>query len=369
MRKRNSIFLTAKRKKNPSHLEKYKKIRNKVTVMLRAAKNNCFNSLTSANSKQFWKIVKLVNKQQEPISTLSQDGVNAVTDEDKSNMLNNYFSMCWNHAEPPLTDPPDIDCAECDEICPDHLLCVTEELVHLINGLDVSKANGPDGISVRMLKATADSIAPSLTNLFNLSISNGQFPKTWKEARIALIPKSTTKHSPSGYRPISLLSILSKLLEKHFHLLITDHLAGHYPFSEAQWGFQKGKFTLTALLSVTHDWLMHLDQNKDICCVFFDFQKVFDTVPHRRFMERLEQLHLDPFIIAWLGSYLTARHQSVVVNGTTSQAIPVISGVPQGSVLGPLLFLIYIDTIPILHLSEGTKLFLYADDILLYKII
>ena len=238
MRKRNSIFLTAKRKKNPSHLAKYKKNRNKVTVMLRAAKNNYFNSLTSANSKQFWKIVKLVNKQQEPIPTLSQDGVNAVTDEDKSNMLNKYFSMCWNHAEPPLTDPPDIDCAECGEICPDHILCVTEELVHLINGLDVAKANGPDGISVRMLKATAESIAPSLTNLFNLSISNGQFPKTWKEARIAPIPKSTTKHSPSGYRPISLLSILSKLLEKHFHLLITDHLAGHHPLSE--WDSRKG---------------------------------------------------------------------------------------------------------------------------------
>ena len=86
-------------------------------------------------------------------------------------------------------------------------------------------------------------------------------------------------------------------------------------------------------------------------------------------MERLKQLHLDPFIIAWLGSYLIAHHQSVVVNGTTSQAIPVISGVPQGSVLGPLLFLIYIDTIPTLHLSEGNKLSLYADDILLYKII
>ena len=255
------------------------------------------------------------------------------------------------------------------KFCPDHLLCVTEELIHLINGLDVSKANGPDGISVCMLKATADSIAPSLINLFNLSISNGQFPKTWKEARIAPIPKSTTKHSPSGYRPISLLSILSKLLEKHFHLLITDHLAEHHPLSEAQWGFQKGKSTLTALLSVTHDWLTHLDQNKDICCVFFDFQKAFDTVPHRILMERLKQLHLDAFIIAWLGSYLTARHQSVVVNGTTSQAIPVISGVSQGSFLGPLLFLIYIDTIPTLHLSEGTKLSLYADDILLYKII
>ena len=106
---------------------------------------------------------------------------------------------------------------------------MTEELVHLINGPDVPKANGPDGISAYMLKATADSIAPPLTNLFILSISNGIFPKSWKEARIAPIHKLKTKHSPSGYRPISLLSILSKLLEKHFHLLITDHLTGYHP--------------------------------------------------------------------------------------------------------------------------------------------
>ena len=102
-------------------------------------------------------------------------------------------------------------------------------------------------------------------------------------------------------------------------------------------------------------------------CVFVDFQKAFDTAPHRRLMERLRQLCLDPFIIAWLGSYLTEHQRRDVVNGTSSQAIPVISGVPQGSVLGPLLFLMYIDTIPALHLSEGTKLSLYADDILLYK--
>ena len=101
----------------------------------------------------------------------------------------------------------------------DHLLCTTQQIVQLIKGLDVSKANSPDGIFARMLKSTCESIAPSLTNLFNLSIAKGHFPKLWKEARVVPIPKSTTKHSPSGYRPISLLSILSKLLEKHFHSL------------------------------------------------------------------------------------------------------------------------------------------------------
>ena len=162
--------------------------------MLRSA---YFNSLTSANNKQLWKTVKLVNKQQETIPVLSQGNINAITDKEKSNMLNSYFSKCWDHSEPPLADPLE---GNYEETCPDHLFCTTQEIVQLIKELDVSKANGPDGISARMLKATTESIAPFLTNLFNLSIEKGLFPKLWKAARVVPIPKSTTKHGSSGYK-------------------------------------------------------------------------------------------------------------------------------------------------------------------------
>ena len=354
-------------RKQTCRFNKYKRMRNKVTAMLRSAKQKYFDSLSTAGNKKFWKTVKLLNKQQVSIPTLQEDGVSAVTDEEKSNMLNEYFSKCWNHSEPLLSDSFVKDPVEQDDSTVD-LLCSTDEIIHLIQGLDITKANGPDGISARML--TASSIAPSLTKLFNLSISRGHFPTPWKGARVVPIPKSSSaKCSPSGYRPISLLSVLSKLLEKHFFSLITEHLDEHHPLSPAQWGFQKGKSTITALLSATHDWLSQLDQNKDICCVFFDFQKAFDTVPHKSLMERLSQLDLHPLILRWIHSYLRRREQHVVVNGAASQSIPVISGVPQGSVLGPLLFLVYIDSISLLQLSEGRKLSLYADDMLLYKTI
>ena len=149
--------------------------------------------------------------------------------------------------------------------------------------------------------------------------------------------------------------------------MIFDYLNEHTPVSDVQWGFQQKKSTVTALLSVTQDWLALLDQRKDTHCVFFDLQKAFDTVPHRKLMCKLEKLHLHPVLLTWLHNYLYGREQNVIVNGETSDPVKVISGVPQGSVLGPLLFLIYIDDITSLQLSEGTKVSLYADDMLLYK--
>ena len=138
-------------------------------------------------------------------------------------------------------------------------------------------------------------------------------------------------------------------------------MCNHSPLSNCQFGFQPGKSTVSALLSVTQDWFRHLKRRQEIGAVFFDFRKAFDCVPHQPLIDKLYKLGLNPNIINWVYNYLAERKQSVVVNGMISKPLSVTSGVPQGSILGPLLFLIYIDDITNITLSEGAKIILYAD--------
>ena len=142
-------------------------------------------------------------------------------------------------------------------------------MCHLLKQLDKAKATGPDGISARMLKETASTIAPSVTELFNLSLHQQTFPSQWKYAKVA--KNSASKSSPNNYRPISLLPIVSKVFEKYIHSIISDHLDENCPIPTNQWGFQSGKTTTTALISTIHIWLNALDSGNEIATVFFDF--------------------------------------------------------------------------------------------------
>ena len=187
-------------------------------------------------------------------------------------------------------------------------------------------------------------------------------------ATVVPIPKSPTdRNSPANYCPISLLSILSKTLERHIYKLIAGYCQDLDPLSQSQWGFHPGRSTVSALICAVDDWLKELEGNNSVCCAFFNLKKAFDSVPHCALLDKLSSLGLDNYLLKWICDYLTGRSQCLAINGTTSANLPVSSGVPQGSVLGPLLFLIYFDDVTHLQLNPGCQLILYADDILLYS--
>ena len=218
---------------------KHKRMQNKVTSILKNSKQSFFaRNINSGNKKQFWKTMKYLRKEQSTIPTLQLGDRCADNDLDKANMLNNHFSNCFNTSLPPLSGPYEsAEHLHLLERSQEHLLCTDDDVLGLLQNIDISKASGQDQISGRMLKATATNIATPVTKLFNKSISTGCFPTMWKQSNIVPIPKSGDKGNPTNYWPISLLPVLSKLLERHIANLALQHLMVTQPIFASQWGF------------------------------------------------------------------------------------------------------------------------------------
>ena len=170
-------------------------------------------------------------------------------------------------------------------------------MLKLLASLDTSKATGPDKISALMLKKTALSIAASVISLFNQSLRDGRVPLEWKLSHVVPIPKQSPANSPDKYRPVSLLSILSKILERHMYNVIADHLDESHPLTDCQWGFRAGRSTVGALLATTSHLFALLEAGKEICAVFYDYRKAFDSVPHRPLLNKLKALDMSCHVL------------------------------------------------------------------------
>jgi hypothetical protein len=239
-------------------------------------------------------------------------------------------------------------------------LSVTEQEVEkALTQLNPTKAPGPDGIPTKILKDCAREIAPHLTKIFNASLEKGCLPKEWKDANVVPIYKKGKQTDPSNYRPISLLPVCSKILERLIYNKIIDEIRPK--ISKYQHGFLAESSTNTQLLSFFSNINTIIDIKGESDIIYFDLSKAFDSVPHPPALAKLKSFGINSTLYTWFSDYLSYRRQRVVIDGQTSGWLPVTSGVPQGSILGPLLFLLYINDLPDV-IGRDTLCGIFADD-------
>ena len=233
----------------------------------------------------------------------------------------------------------------------------------VLQSLDVSKSCGPDLINSRLLKEGAQYLQIPLKHLFNFSLNQCEFPAAWKRANLTPIHKKNEKTLPNNYRPVSLLSNVGKSLERCVHKHIYNYVIDNNLVTPFQSGFTRNDSTTSQLIFLYHTFCQAVDRGKEIRVVFCDIRKAFDRVWHRGLLYKLSSASFKGDLLRRLSSYLSNRTQRVVLNGQSSECASVKAGVPQGSIIGPLLFLIYINDIDD---QIGTNSRLFADDTSLY---
>ena len=236
-------------------------------------------------------------------------------------------------------------------------------LTHLQN-LNESKATGLDGISAKLLKLSAPAIAQDLCDIFNHSLTTSQIPACWKEAKVTPIPKVLGASSPEQFRPISVIPVVARVFESLVFQQLYSYVSGSGLLHWAQSGFRPHHCTQDVLLKVTDDWRASIDRNEVVGAVFLDLRKAFDSINHNLLLHKLHVYGVRGEELLWFQSYLSDRRQRVLAGSVMSSGQPISHGVPQGSVLGPLLFSLFVNEIP--NIVKHSKVMLYADDTTIY---
>ena len=359
------------RTKDKEVRKQYNRARNKVSKLVKRARKQYENTLaseTKSNPKRIWQYINAKSKIKQGIGDLCSDprdekSKKTDNNEEKSDILANYFSSVFTHE--PAGEPPTLEARQV-EVNWSNMIIQEIEIAKLLKNLKPDKSPGLDNIHPTFLKELHQELATPLSIIFNKSLSEKQIPKEWKKAKISAIFKKGSKSLASNYRPVSLTSVVCKVMEKIIRNHIVKFMTINNHFTKKQYGFMAGRSTALQLLKVIDEWTEAIDNGCGIDCIYMDYQKAFDTVPHRRLIEKLKAYGIGPNIIEWIEDFLSSRKQQVSVGGHSSKWHNVSSGIPQGSVLGPLLFIIFINDLP--DVVDST-VYLFADDTKIFNLI
>jgi len=350
-------------KKSDCGLEEYINVSKTIKHLVNSYKSQRIKSIVS-NRKNMIKYMKNLTQKYSPISCLEHNNTFIFDDQAKCNLFSSVFANSFSNL--PRFDPP--------KLSPCNFINALEDIEFSLLDIDNILKNLPnnnccseDGISYTLLKNCHSSITPFLSDIFRLSLDSGILPHSWKVSHITPVFKKGDKTIAANYRPISITSAICRVLERIILNSLLIHLEENKIISESQFGFLKKRSTTTQLIFTFSHWYRAILENKNVDCVYIDLKHAFDSVPVKFLIYKLFNIGVRGKLLNWISSFLTDRTAKVKINTTFSTSFKIYSGVPQGSILGPILFLIYINDLTF-YIPNNVSKCLFADDLKIFQV-